>query len=236
MIHRCSSLFLFAFLLVGCSLPGIPQKETSPIQTLFVGPQKVKCDNPLRNNECYQVKDNPEKEWELYKGEIMGLQYEPDYFYELQVQKDSLSQSSANAPEQQWVLIEIVQKVSSAGGQVVTNSELAGSVWLLDQIGSPQTLKMAFGETIPTIFFQPDGHFTGSTGCNRFNGTYTTESFRIHLGSIAATKKMCTGQPGMLEQEQTILKTLGTAERYQLDNGKLFIFSTGDTQVLIYKK
>jgi len=182
------------------------------------------------------VKDNPEKKWELYKGEFMGLQYAPGYLYELKVQKDSLSNTSQNAPDQQWVLVEIVQKVAIEMEQVVTNSELTGSVWSLEQFGPLQTLKSALGDSIPTIFFQLDGHFTGSTGCNRFNGTYTLENSRIKFGSIAATKKMCSGQPGMLEQEQTILKAVESAERYQIENGKLFIFSASDAQVLVYKK
>ena len=205
------SLFMLIFLLSGCSLPGSQRVETSPILTLYVGPKMVTCDNPLRNNLCYQVKDSPEKEWELYKGEIMGLQYEPDYFYELKVRKDSLSSPSENAPEQQWVMMEMIQRASSAIGQEETKNELAGTAWSLDQFGSPQKLVMALGEPVPSIFFQQDGHFTGSTGCNKFNGSYTTDSFRVHFESIASTKKMCSGQTGMLEQEQTILKTVETA-------------------------
>jgi heat shock protein HslJ len=235
MVKRWISLPLFVCLLVGCSLPEAPQKETSPIVKLFVGPQKVNCDNPLRNNSCYQVKNMPDKEWELYKGEIMGLQYTPGYNYELQVQKDSLSNSSPDVPEQQWVLIKVIQKVPTSAGNLIATYELAGSVWVLDQFGSPQTLSMAVGEEIPTILFQDDGHYVGSTGCNRFNGSYATENSRIQISSLASTKKMCPGQPGMLEQEQSILKTLDSAERYQLENGRLSIFTSGDTQVLIYR-
>jgi heat shock protein HslJ len=235
MINKWVSLFSL-IILTSCSFPGFPQEETSPIVTIYVGPQKAECDNPLRHNECYQVKDKPEKEWELYKGEIMGLQYDPNFIYEIQVQKDSLSQNSQNAPDQQWVLIKLVQKVSLGGEQGKGNNEIAGSVWTLDQFGSPQTLQPASGEMPPTILFQPDGHFTGSTGCNRFNGTYSTENSNFKAGSLAATKKMCSGQPGLLEQEQTILKTLEQAERYQIDNGKLSIIAAGDSSELIFKK
>ena len=56
----------------------------------------------------------------------MGLQYDPDYLYELKVQKDSLSSSSQNAPDQQWVLVEMVQKAAICNGQVVTNRRIDG--------------------------------------------------------------------------------------------------------------
>jgi heat shock protein HslJ len=230
------SLLLIIFLLAGCSLPGQVREETSPIVTLYIGPKMVTCDNPLRNNLCYQVKDSPEQEWGQYKGEIMGFLYEPDFVYELKVRKDSLSAPSANAPEQQWVLMEQIQKTANTAGQISGKDELAGPAWSLDQFGSPQKLSMALGDPVPTIFFQKDGHFTGSTGCNRFNGSFTTDSFRVVFDSVAATKKMCSGQAGMLEQEQTILKTVETAQRYQITDGKLFLFSSGDALVLIFKK
>jgi heat shock protein HslJ len=130
----------------------------------------------------------------------------------------------------------MIQKTSSAIGTVAAKDELSGSAWVLDQFGSPDKLSMALGEPFPTIFFQQDGHFTGSTGCNKFNGSFKAEGFRVHFESIASTKKMCSGQPGLLEQEQIILKTVETAERFQIDNGKLFLFSSGDAQVLIFKK
>jgi heat shock protein HslJ len=227
---------LSIFLLASCTLPWNNRVETSPIVTLFVGSERVFCDNPLRNNLCYQVKAKLEDDWELYKGEIMGLQYSPDFLYELQVQKDSLSVLSENAPEQQWVLIKTIQKVPVTGEGLDEKNELNGSVWVLDQFGSPQTLHTATGAMIPTLHFQQDGHFTGSTGCNRFNGTYSTENQQIAFSSVAVTKKMCQGENGMLEQEQSILKIIELADKYKFENNKLLIFSEADAQVLIYKK
>lgn len=128
------------------------------------------------------------------------------------------------------------QGITSPSSIVAVNSDLIGSAWSLYQFGSPQDLSLAFGEQVPTISFQTNGHVSGSTGCNRFTGDFSTDDFRIQFDSIAVSKKMCSGQSGLLEQEQTILKTIETAGRYQIDDGKLSIFSSGDEQILIFKK
>jgi heat shock protein HslJ len=182
------------------------------------------------------VKTDLNSEWQEYHGEIMGLIYESGYFYELQVQYDSLSEQSANAPEKQWVLIKMNQKVLSTVPTDKTNTDLVSYLWVLDQFGPPLTLREAIGDDRPTIFFQDDGHFTGSTGCNRFNGTYFIDGSLIHTGSLAATKKMCPGGEGLLEQEQTIFQTLANAEKYQLDKDTLQIFDASNSRILIYKK
>lgn len=236
MIQQIVMILFSMVLLTGCVIPGVNREESSPIQILYVAPEKVKCNNPLRNNECYLVKTDLNSEWQEYHGEIMGLIYDPGYFYELQVQYDSLSEGSANAPEKQWVLIKMNQKVISTISTDKTNSDLESFLWVLDQFGPPHTLQAAIGDDKPTIFFQNDGHLTGSTGCNRFNGTFTIDDSQIHTGSLAATKKMCPDGEGLLEQEQTILRTLTNAAKYQLEKDTLQIFDVSSSSVLIYKK
>jgi heat shock protein HslJ len=227
---------LIVILLTGCTLPWMVREEPSPKVTLFVGPERVFCDNPLRNNLCYQVKGKPEDQWELYKGEIMGLIYQPDYIYELQVQKDSLSNPTENAPEQQWVLMKIIQKAPISNEGVVEKQGIKGATWTLDQFGTQEALHSAVGDTLPTIFFQENGHFTGSSVCNKFNGSYSIDNLKIQFGSIAITKKMCPTENGMLEQEQTILRTLETADTFEFDSNNLSIFSSTASLVLKYKK
>lgn len=230
------TILLSLFLLTGCEIPLIQREETSPIVPLYVGPEMVECDNPLSNNLCFQIKTTPDEPWQLYKGNIMGLQYEPGFMYELQVQKDSLSKSSPISPEQQWVLIKIVQKVSMNIENISINKDLVGKVWNLTEFGSPDALRTAIGENVPNLFFHEDGHFTGDTGCNRFNGSFQFSPEKIIFSAIASTKMMCAGESGKLEQEQTILKTLENAGMYQLENGSLTILSSDGNMVLFYKQ
>ncbi|HEX7556812.1 MAG TPA: META domain-containing protein, partial [Leptolinea sp.] len=168
-------------------------------------------------------------------GEVMGLQFEPGFVYELQVQADIKSKPAEDGPAIQWVLYRIINK-TPATEETDIPATLVGSNWILIQFGSVQTPTVVIGDSEPNLFFQVDGHFTGSTGCNRFNGIYTIEGDRIHLSSIASTRKMCPTPTGMLEQEQSVLKTLELAERYQLAGDQLSIFSEGDSRVITYKK
>lgn len=229
--------FLFSLIiLTGCEIPGIPREEPSPIVSLYVGPEMVECENPLSNNLCFQIKNSLEEGWQLYKGTIMGLQYEPGFIYELQAQLDSLSKSSPNSPDQQWVLIKIVQKVPMNNETNSIRSDLVGVMWTMTQFGAPATLMTAIGEPAPNLFLHPDGHFTGNTGCNRFNGSFEVKNDEMQFSGIAVTKMMCAGEPGKLEQEQTILKTMAAPGKFQLKEGVLTIFSLDGNQLLIYEQ
>ena len=115
-------------------------------------------------------------------------------------------------------------------------SDLVGVMWTLTQFGSPAELKTAIGESFPNLFLHTDGHFTGNTGCNRFNGSFKVENTEMLFTAIAATKMMCAGQPGKLEQEQTILKTLEGSGKFQLEKGLLTIFAADGSRVLIFKQ
>ncbi len=107
-ISICLILFVA---LSGCSLANIAEEEKSPINTLIVGPDRVTCTNPLRNNLCYQVKVKMEDAWQLYDGEIMGFQYVSGNIYELKVQQDTISVTSSGDPEVQWVMVQLVSSL-----------------------------------------------------------------------------------------------------------------------------
>jgi heat shock protein HslJ len=226
---------LIVTVLTGCSLTNFADEEKSPIKVLFVGPEMVTCTNPLRNNLCYQVKEKVEDAWQLYHGEIMGLQYKSGNIYELMVQADTKSVSTSDAPEVQWVMVQVV---SSAPAPVATPvpAEIQDIVWTLEQYGKPDQLSAALGESAPTIFFQKDGHFTGSSGCNRFNGKYTVDGQTILFESLAATKKLCATPDGMLVQEQTMFNIFQQTGQYDLVDQRLSIFSPNNEWVLIFHK
>lgn len=66
-----------------------------------------------------------------------------------------------------------------------------------------------------------DGTVSGSTGCNRYNGTYDIEGDQIVFGPAAATRKFCAEPEGIMEQEQQFLAALGRASTFQVTPGKL---------------
>jgi heat shock protein HslJ len=227
-------LLLFAGL-SGCAWIDNIVDPPAPVQPLFVGPQRVSCVNPNRNNLCLLIRGKPEETWQLYKGEVMGLLFEPGFLYELQVRADTKSPPEEGGPDIQWVLYKIVSKKADVESTPIP-VDLQGVLWILDKFGDPQYLTQASSDPIPTLFFQEDGHATGSSGCNRFNGVYSITGDQIRFTSLSATKKMCPTQTSLMEQEQSVFNTLQQAGRYQITNGQLYIYISGDGKVLIFKK
>jgi heat shock protein HslJ len=227
---------LFTIGLSGCAYREMFQPTPEPVETMYVGPQRLPCENPYRNNECLQIRQSFDAEWELYKGNITGLQYEPGYNYQLEVQKDKSSKPDVDAPEIQWVLYRLVSK-SKIGEATTVPIILQGITWNLAQLGNPAALTDARGEPRPSIFFQSDGHISGSTGCNRFNGTFSVDNDRMQIGSLAATKKMCpTPDAALLEQEQLIMQILQVADHFVLEPDRLQIISSGNSKVMVFTK
>jgi heat shock protein HslJ len=203
---------------------------------MFIGPQRLPCDNPYRNNECLQIRQSYDAQWELYKGNITGLQYEPGYTYQLEVQKDKIGKPDVDAPEIQWVLFRLVSK-TKIGEATTVPIILQGITWNLSQYGSQGAMTDARGEPKPSIFFQSDGHISGSSGCNKFNGTFSVDNDRIQFGSLASTTKMCpTPDNTLIDQEQLIMLTLQQADHYVLEPDRLQIISSGNNRMLVFTR
>lgn len=69
------------------------------------------------------------------------------------------------------------------------------------------------------IHFAADGKVWGSSGCNRFSGSWQGTTYRIELGQLAGTMMACTEDKMLLEQ--TFLTQLTLADNYTLVNGEL---------------
>ena len=65
--------------------------------------------------------------------------------------------------------------------------------------------------TTLTATFGDDGTLSGSSGCNRYTTTYTTDQGAIEIAPPAGTKKLCPEPEGVMEQEAAYLAALPTA-------------------------
>lgn len=90
---------------------GMAEKpEATPEEsTLFVGPERVPCEGE-GPQECYQVKETPEGEWELFYDEIEGFQWEPGFIYELRVNIYQVENPPAGGSSLRYELVEVVSK------------------------------------------------------------------------------------------------------------------------------
>jgi putative lipoprotein len=104
--------------------------------------------------------------------------------------------------------------LTGANGVVITAQKaapvqsLALSDWHVTKMGS---VAIVSGKE-PTIRFTKDGRIEGTTGCNRFFGSYVQDGAKVTFSGTGATKMACL-QDGVMQQELAFLAILqGEAE------------------------
>jgi heat shock protein HslJ len=118
---------------------------------------------------------------------------------------------------------------SGSGG--TTPRSLAGTAWdlaLYAPAGASELAPVPEGVT-PTAEFTED-QVSGSGGCNRFSGGYTTDGDSITIGPLASTLMACVGEADAVEADY--LARLGQAATYAITDGTLTL-SDGAGQVVL---
>src|SRR6476659_8822068 len=97
-------------------------------------------------------------------------------------------------------------------------SEVNGNWQLVMFPSGTKTLSEIFTMNKPELKME-DGHISGSTGCNRINGTYTLSGNSIQFGNnIAVTKMGCPNY-----DEGIFLDAFNRVNKYQLRNNELML-------------
>jgi heat shock protein HslJ len=106
--------------------------------------------------------------------------------------------------------------------------ELSSTTWEVTQIGS-MSLKDRAEADKPTLTFNPEGmKVSGTTGCNAYNGTYTTTQDLVSFGLLAMTKKMCSD----MTVEDRFTKTLERVATYQIKGDDIIFFDAASLEVM----
>lgn len=75
-----------------------------------------------------------------------------------------------------------------------------------------------------TIAFGAKGEISGSTGCNRFRGTYELDDGALVIGPLALTKMACRGERA--DQERVFLAIVGSRPFLRFDEGGELVLET----------
>ncbi|MFC1702394.1 META domain-containing protein [Pseudomonadota bacterium] len=76
------------------------------------------------------------------------------------------------------------------------------------------------GTTVTAIFGE-DRKVSGSSGCNKFSGTYERDGNSIKIGPLAGTRMMCAEPGGIMQQETQFLKALENASTFVVEGKTL---------------
>ena len=123
--------------------------------------------------------------------------------------------------------------VDGAGAELATFAaqpqDVTGTTWTITGYnnGKKSVVSLLDGTTL-TLSFGANGSATGSAGCNRFSGSYTTNGQKVSIGPLAATRKMCTRPEAIMEQEAAYLKALMMGQRVRIDGDRLEIRTDDD--------
>ncbi len=105
---------------------------------------------------------------------------------------------------------------SSPTGQL----DLEGTTWELTGFNQNHPVE----GTQPTITIE-DGQVSGNASCNLFGGSYQVKGDAISFSDLFATEMYCMDPEGVMEQEHTYLELLRVAQRFELVDGILTIFT-----------
>lgn len=108
--------------------------------------------------------------------------------------------------------------------------ELAGRVWLVEEIGGEKVLTPADARQ-PFIEFDATEKFAhGFAGCNTFRGSYESADASLKFGPMISTKMACG--PDRDKVEFALFQTLPKIAQYTIE-GSTLTFSGADGAVLV---
>jgi len=106
---------------------------------------------------------------------------------------------------------------------------LAGTAWIVTGYNNGrEAVVSVLGGTELTMEFSADGKVAGSAGCNRYMGSFEQDGKALSFGPAAATRRMCAGPEGVMEQEQQFLKALETVATARHEAGRVELRTADD--------
>lgn len=104
-------------------------------------------------------------------------------------------------------------------------ADIVGTVWVLESLISADAVSSVMGEPA-LLVLDPNGSFTGSTGCRSFTGRYTIANAEILFTEFAMDQTTCS--PELQDQDNHVVSVLGDGFRAEVDGEKLTIAGTGN--------
>ena len=111
-------------------------------------------------------------------------------------------------------------------------AHLAGTSWILARVAIGASLRDANDGTA-SLHLLADGSMAGSTGCNRFAGTWSSAGSGLRLTPGPMTLMACP-DPAQ-RQESAVLAALAATRSYSLDDTGLVLHGDGGAVLAVYR-
>ncbi len=117
------------------------------------------------------------------------------------------------------------------------NQDLEDTEWTLVAYNNGKEAVVSVLDGSETNFaFAADGTLSGTAGCNRMNGSFTTEDGTIEFGEIATTRMACPKPEGVMDQEFAVIEALGSAATYRVEGDSLEMRTDQDAIALQFRR
>src|SRR5262245_66643843 len=104
-----------------------------------------------------------------------------------------------------------------------------GPNWRLSELSGRAAIPLEVSHR-PWLRFEPDsGRVSGSGGCNRLTGPFTTDRGAIRFGALASTKMACFDE-ALSRQEDDFFSVLHSVNRFDVE-GDTLLLPTGEDVV-----
>jgi heat shock protein HslJ len=112
--------------------------------------------------------------------------------------------------------------------------QLEGTTWKLTSLATETGMNNTLPNTTITAKFD-DGNVTGSSGCNRYFGSYQLNKTQIKIGPIGSTLMFCADPDGVMTQETSYDLLLLNVTSYAISNNELTLSNSQGTPQLVYE-
>ena len=110
--------------------------------------------------------------------------------------------------------------------------QLEGTTWKLTSLEAETGMNNTLPNTTITAQFD-DGNVTGSSGCNRYFGSYQVNKTEINIGQVGSTLMFCEDPEGVMTQEVNYVLLLRNVSSYAISDSELVLSdSLGNPQLV----
>lgn len=126
--------------------------------------------------------------------------------------------------------------LSACGSGINLDEPIEGPAWRLVLLGDQPVAPGDDPQRNPQVQFdRSSGRLSGSSGCNRMNGSYTRTASQLKLGQIAATKMACA-DPARNALETQFFQALQATASYRLQGpGRLALLDGTGRTVAVFE-
>lgn len=125
------------------------------------------------------------------------------------------------------MMIERIDSMGETENCGLAQADLIGSYWKLTSLGDIDS-QPTVEDSEAHMVLSADGSVKGHGGCNNFFGQYLLDGDALGFSGIASTKMLCPGDNGV---EFSFHNALEQTNRYEIDDRKLVLMSSGGVQL-----